>query len=302
MAGPGLIIDRPEGSKRASRRATVAAPGDPTGIRPGALLALPLGAGVVCLLLPLLALTARALGDEGASGFVDVLGDDTFLDASGRTLMLAVTVSLACIVLGTIYALAMVTAPRLLGLALLGVLLSGFWISLLVRTFGWVLLFQPNGALDQWLRGLGLLDDTLDLLQTTRAMYPAMLHVLLPFFVLPVYAACLRLEPEQLRAGQSLGAGPLSLLRHVVLPHLRPAIVAATSLVFMLSLAFYVTPLLIGGPTQLTVATLIDRQFSQQFDLGSAAVMGLILLVVVLTIYAVADRFVSLIPGAEARA
>ena len=114
------------------------------------------------------------------------------------------------------------------------------------------------------LRRLGLLDDTLDLLQTTRAMYPAMVHVLLPFFVLPVYAACLRLEPEQLRAGQSLGAGPRSLLRHVVLPHLRPSIVAATSLVFMLALAFYITPLLIGGPTQLTIATLIDREFSQR--------------------------------------
>lgn len=305
MAGSGLIVEGPERSAplpQAPRRKAVAAHGDPTGIRAGALLALPLGAGVVFLLLPLIALTGRALSDEGAAGFVDVLGNDTFLDAGARTLMLAAVVTLACIVLGTVYALAMVTAPRWLGLTLLGVLLSCFWISLLVRTFGWVLLFQPNGALDQWLRSLGIIDGTLDLLQTTRAMYPAMLHVLLPFFVLPVYAACLRLDPEQLRAGQSLGAGPLAVLRQVVLPHLRPGIVAAASLVFMLSLAFYVTPLLIGGPTQLTIATLIDRQFSEQFDLGSAAVMGLILLVVVLAIYAVADRFVSLIPGAEGRA
>jgi putative spermidine/putrescine transport system permease protein len=127
-----------------------------------------------------------------------------------------------------------------------------------------------------------------------------MIHVLLPFFVLPVYAACLRLNPELLRAGQSLGARPLSVIRHVVLPHLRPSILAAASLVFMLSLAFYVTPLLIGGPTQLTIATLIDREFSQQFDLATAATMGLILLVVVLAIYVVVDRFVSLIPGREA--
>ena len=76
------------------------------------------------------------------------------------------------------------------------------------------------------------------------------------------------------------------MLRHVVLPHLRPAILAASSLVFMLALAFYVTPLLIGGPTQLTIATLIDREFSQRFDLGSAATMGLVLLAIVLAIYA----------------
>jgi putative spermidine/putrescine transport system permease protein len=305
VAGRGLILDTGGDREVAApppRRKLVALPADPSGIRSWALLALPLCAGLVFLLLPLIALTVRALSDQGAGGFVDVLGDDTFLDASRRTLLLAVAVTAICTVLGTIYALALVTAPRLLTLALLGVLFSGFWISLLVRTFGWVLLFQPNGAVDQWLGSLGLFGGTLDLLQTTKAMYPAMIHVLLPFFVLPVYAACLRLDPELLRAGHSLGARPLSVLRHIVLPHLRAPVIAAASLVFMLSLAFYVTPLLLGGPTQLTIATLIDRQFNQQFDLGGAAVMGLILLVVVLAIYAVVDRFVSLIPGAEARA
>jgi ABC-type spermidine/putrescine transport system permease subunit I len=300
VAGQELSLDPGGGRPVAAppRRERVAA-GDPSGIRSWALLAMPLGAGIVFLILPLVALTVRALSDQGAAGFVDVLGDATFTDAAGRTVLLAVAVTAICAVLGTIYALALVVAPRLLGLLLLGVLLSGFWISLLVRTFGWVLLFQPNGVLDQWLGSLGLLDGTLDLLQTTRAMYPAMIHVLLPFFVLPVYAACLRLDPELLRAGQSLGARPLSVIRHVVLPHLRAPVVAAASLVFMLSLAFYVTPLLLGGPSQLTIATLIDRQFNQQFDLGGAAVMGLLLLVVVLAIYAIVDRFVSLVPGAE---
>lgn len=287
--GGGASVASPP---RGARRPTV----DPTGIRPGWLLAIPLVAGIVFLVLPLVLLADRALADQGLAAFGDVIGDDAFLDAARRTFLLSAVVTVMCVVLGTVYALALVAVPRVLGFALLGVLLSAFWISLLVRTFGWVVLFQPNGALDQFVRDIGLTDRSLDLLQTTKAMYPAMLHVLLPFFVLPVYAACMRLDPDRLRASQSLGARPLWVLWHVVLPHLREAIVAAASLVFMLALAFYVTPLLIGGPSQLTVATLIDRQFNQDFDLGAAATTGLLLLLCVLAIYVVVDRFVSLVP------
>ena len=276
-----------------------AAAADPTGIRPSLLLAIPLVAGLLFLALPLVALLLRALSEEGVGGFVDILGDDGFVDAVTRTLFLSLTVTAICMLVGTTYAMGLVAAPRAVGLLLLVILLSAFWLSLLVRTFGWVLLFQPNGALDQLLRDLGLIDDSLDLLQTTRAMYPAMVHVLLPFFVLPVYAACLRLDPDLLRAGQSLGAKPPAIVRHVLLPQLWPAMAAAASLVFMLALAFYVTPLLIGGPTQLTIATLIDRRFSEQFDLGGAAAMGLILLAAVMLIYLVVDRFVRLIPTGE---
>jgi len=271
----------------------------PTGIRPGLLLLVPLCAGALFLILPLVALAVRAVGDQGLSGFIDVIGSDLFVDAVKRTLVLSLVVSVICAVIGTAYALALVSLPRRFAYVLLAVLLGSFWLSVLVRTFGWVILFQPNGALDQLLRKVGLIDGSLDLLQTTPAMYPAMVHVMLSFVVLPVYAACLRLDPDLLRAGQSLGAPPISVIRHVVLPRLRPAILAGASLVFMLSLAFYVTPLLIGGPSELTIATLIDREFNELFDLANAARMALILLLVVLVIFLVVDRFVSLIPQTE---
>ncbi|MBS1881679.1 MAG: ABC transporter permease [Actinobacteria bacterium] len=274
----------------------------PTGIRSGWLLAIPLAAGIVLIALPLVALLLRALSDQGAGGFVDVLGNSTFLEALRRTVVLAAAVTGFCVVLGTVYSLALVVSPRPLSWALLAILMSAFWISLLVRTFGWVILFQPNGALNQFLSDIGLVHGSLNLLQTAPAMYPAMVHVLLPFFVLPVYASCRRLDPDQLRAAQSLGASPLSVLRHVVIAHLRPAIFAAAALVFMLALSFYVTPLLIGGPSELTIATLIDREFHEQFDLGTAAIMGLLLLAIVLAIYFVVDRFVAIVPTGQEEA
>jgi putative spermidine/putrescine transport system permease protein len=265
------------------------------------LLVAPICAGALFLILPLAALAARAVSDQGAGGFVEVLENDLFIDAVKRTLALSLTVSVVCAVVGTAYAVAIAASRRVVAYFLVGILLSAFWLSVLVRTFGWVLLFQPNGALDQLLRDLGLIDDSLDLLQTTPAMYPAMVHAMLPFFVLPVYSACLRLDPDLLRAGQSLGAKPTAVLRHVVLPHLRPAILAGASLVFMLSLAFYVTPLLIGGPSELTIATLIDREFNELYDISSAARMALILLVLVLAIFLLIDRFVPLIPAGDDR-
>jgi putative spermidine/putrescine transport system permease protein len=281
------------------RRGWLAIAASPVGIRPGWLLLIPLCAGVAFLVLPILALAVRAVSDGGVGGFVEVFESAMFRDALQRTLALSVVVTLISTILGTAYALALVAVPRRLAYLLLIVLLAAFWLSLLVRTFGWVLLFQPNGALDQLLQNLGLIDGSLDLLQTTKAMYPAMVHVMLPFLVLPVYAACLRLDHDLLRAGQSLGATPLAVLRHVVLPQLRPAILGGASLVFMLSLAFYITPLLIGGPSQMTIATLIDHEFSVAYDLGSAATISVVLLAIVLALYFVADRFVSLVPSVE---
>jgi putative spermidine/putrescine transport system permease protein len=272
----------------------------PTGIRASLLLVIPLAGAFVLLVLPLLALIVRVALDKGTGFFLVVVKDPVFLDSLQRTLALSLTVTVACTVIGSIYALALVCAPSIVGKTLLAVLLSSFWISLLVRTFGWVLLFQPNGVLDQLLQKLGLTHENLNLFQTAPAMYPAMIHIMLPYFVLPVYAACLRIDSSLLRAGESLGAGPLAVLLHVIFPPLRPAVFAASSLVFMLSLAFYVTPLLIGGPTQLTVSTLIDREFSVQVDLGAAAAMGVVLLLIVMVIYTIVDRYVSLIPGREA--
>jgi putative spermidine/putrescine transport system permease protein len=243
------------------------------------------------------ALVDRSLSSGGVGGIVEMLGDDLFLEATQRTLLLAAVVTLICCVVGTVYAIALLATPRWIAGILLAVLFSTFWISILVRTFGWVLLFEPNGALDQQLNRLGLIDEPLTLLQTTPAMYPAMVHVMLPFFILPVYAACLRIDPNLLRAGQSLGAKPVSVMWHVVLPQLRPAILAGASIVFLLSLAFYVTPLLLGGPGDLTVATLIAREFGEVYDVGRASTMAIVLLAVVLALYLLVDRFVRLIPA-----
>lgn len=254
------------------------------------LLALPFAFLLVFLALPLIATVVTAFSELGAGGFVDAVTSEAFVDAVRRTAIMALIVTAICWPLSVAYCIAMVVFPRPVRIFLLGTLLLTFWISILVRSYGWVLLIQPAGAIDQILSSLGLIDDPLLWLGTARALYPGMVHVMLPFMVLPMFAALLDLDPRQVRAAQSLGAGPLRVLLTVVLPAMRQGTVAGWTLVFIISLGFFITPAFLGGPDAQTIATLIDRQFRVVFDTGSAAAMGTVLIVFVLLFYALLTR------------
>lgn len=251
-------------------------------LAPGALLG-------VCLLIPLVTVAVTAFG-LGLHGVADAVTDSLFVSAVRRTLPMAAIVTLLAFLLGSAYALGLTFASKPVRVVLLLALFASFWVSLLVRTYGWVLLIQPNGLLEDVLAGLGLVRRPLQLFQTTPAMYPAMVHAMLPYMIMPIYASLRGLDLRIVRAAQSLGAGPLMVLRRIVLPQMRAGAAAGAVLVFVLSLGFYITPKFLGGPSDLTVATIIDQQFSQLFNFGVASAMGLVLLVTVLAIYVVADR------------
>jgi ABC-type spermidine/putrescine transport system permease subunit I len=112
--------------------------------------------------------------------------------------------------------------------------------------------------------------------------------------VLPVYAGLRGIDPSQLRAARSLGGGDLLTLRKVVLPALRSGSLAGAVLVFVLSLGFYVTPAFLGGPGDQVVSIVIGTQFGRLQDLGGAASMGIVLLLVVLGLYLLADRYLHI--------
>ncbi|TQS45427.1 ABC transporter permease [Cryptosporangium phraense] len=253
------------------------------------LLVPPLGLLAIGLIGPLIAVVAAGVAADGPVGMVTgPFSSATFLAAAGRTIWLSALVTLGTVVLGVAYAAALVAAPRRLAAALFGVLFLTFWVSLLVRTFGWVLTLQPAGALDV------LAGHQLDLYQTTPGLVPAMIHILLPYLVLPVYADLRGLDAAQLRAARSLGGGEWLTIRSVVLPAIRPGLVAGAVIVFVLSLGFYVTPAFLGGPGGQVVAIVIGTQFGRLTDLGGAAAMGVLLLVATLGLYLLADRFLGI--------
>lgn len=251
------------------------------------LLVMPMVFVVVCLLLPIVAIFITAISDKGLKGSVETLTEPVFLAAARRTFVAAAVVTVLAWGLGLIYALGLVVARGPVRWLLWGSLLATFWVSLVIRMFGWILLYLPTGLVN---RAASLVGGTLVLFQTTLGVYPALVHVMLPLMVLPLYAGLTRLDASQVRAAQSLGARPHVVMRRVVLPQLLPGTIAGVTLVFLVSLGFYVTPAFLGSPSDLMLGTIIDRDISELYDFGSASVMAGGLLVVVLAVYLVVDR------------
>jgi ABC-type spermidine/putrescine transport system permease subunit I len=222
-----------------------------------------------------------------------VVSESLFVTAVWRTFVLATVVTTICWVLGTVYAFGLALAGRRMRVFLFAALLAIFWVSLVVRMYGWVLLYQPSGMLGDVLRALHLISKPLDIYPSTLAMYPAMVHVMLPFMIFPLYNALMAIDPSQVRAAESLGAGSLTVVRKVLLPQMRAGSVAGVVLVFLISLGFFVTPAMLGGPSDLTIGTLINLEFGGLFDFGAAAVMGTVVVAAVLALYMVADSLMN---------
>lgn len=251
------------------------------------LLVLPLAFMALLLLVPIGFLFELSLGN---SGFSDTFSDDIFRESLVRTVIMAVVVAAFALFIGTFFALAIAAANKWLALLMVVSLFSLFWTSILVRSYGWLLLYLPKGPIFDLLSTLGLRDDPLKFYQTTYAPYPAMVHVMLPYVVLPVWAAVRQIDPDHLRASRTLGASPWLTLRRVILPQLRSGVVSGGVLVFVMSLGFYVTPQMLGSSSEPTVAGLIGFFFGTSGGLPRAAAMSLILLGVVIVIYLIADR------------
>lgn len=243
------------------------------------------------LLGPVLATVYVAARDNGPVGVVtEPLQSPLVLDSIEKTLYLAVATTLVAWVLGLLFTLAIGLAKPLTAKILFGILFITFWISLLVRTYGWVLTLQPNGALDQIGRTLGITETGFGLFQTMPGLVPPMVHIMLPYMVLPIYASLQAIDPAQVRAARSLGASEWLILRRVIFPNLRSGSWAGVLLVFILSLGFYVTPAFMGGPGTQVVAMVIGLQFGRLENIGLTAAIGTLLMLAVLALYAIADR------------
>ena len=256
------------------------------------LVGVPLAFLALLLLVPLIYVVLTGFQDQGAptSGYHRALSDPLFWHALWRTFVLAAIVSGITMLLGTLFALALASAPRWVAAIMLLGLFSVFWTSLIVRTYGWILLYLPKGPIYEVLHALGLTNQPISIYQTNFASYPAMVHVMLPYLVLPVFAATRQLDPSLIRAARVMGARSGLIMWKIVLPALRAGIAAGAVMVFVMSLGFYVTPTLLGSQTSQLVSTLIGLDFTQPTEPPVAAAMSVVLLVIVAIVYMIADR------------
>lgn len=230
---------------------------------------------------PLVTIAQRSLTDPGPSNYVEAITDPVYQHVLMTTLKTAGITTIACLLLGYPYALVMTRSSRRVLAVLTALVLLPFWSSLLVRTFSWTVLLQDTGLVNQALQALGLIDEPLSMIRTSLGVEIGMVHILLPYMVLPLYATMSRIDPSYAAAAMSLGAPPRTAFRRVMLPLTMPGVYAGSVLVFVLSLGFYITPALLGDPTNSMLGEVIVNQVSR-FGFGLGGAFGMVLLVVTL--------------------
>jgi ABC-type spermidine/putrescine transport system permease subunit I len=237
------------------------------------------------MLFPLSRFVVQGLEEGGFGVYRDVVTDavylrvflETFLIAAGATaLSIAIAYPLAHF-LAT-------TGPAAATLGFFFVLLP-FWTSIVVRTYAWMVLLGRNGVINGLLLRLGVIDEPIPLMFNHVGNLIGMVHWLLPFAVFPIHASIVRLDPRLLRAAEGLGAGRWEAFRRVYLPLTLPGVLAASATVFVLALAAFVTPVLLGGGRVIMVAQIIEQQVRQFLDWPLAAALAVVLTACALAFY-----------------
>jgi putative spermidine/putrescine transport system permease protein/spermidine/putrescine transport system permease protein len=216
----------------------------------------------------------------------------------GRTFVTTFKVSLLttaiCIAAGYPLAYVLSQLPRrAANLCMIAVLLP-FWTSLLVRTYAWLVLLQRRGLINDWGIRMGWWDEPLALVHNLTGTLIGMVHIMLPFLVLPLLNAMRAIDVDLLKAASNLGASPARAFRGVFLPLSLPGLAAGTLIVFILCLGFYVTPAVLGGGKVIMVSNHIANDIELFFNWGAASALGVVLLVLTMLLLWLATRLLRL--------
>jgi len=222
--------------------------------------------------------------DEGRAVYFEVLI---------RTVEISFAVTLICFALGLPIGYLLATLPPKTSNLLLILVLLPFWTSLLVRTTAWLVLLQNEGLVNDLAIWIGLWNEPQELIRNRFGVYVAMVHILLPFMVLPMYSVMKTINPWHMRAAASLGAPGWKAFLKVYFPQCLPGVGAGTLLVFILSLGYYITPALVGGPgDQMISYWIVQNMNAANWGLGAA--LSMVLLVLTMVMFFIYNRFVGI--------
>jgi len=218
-----------------------------------------------------------------------------YLKVFVNTFEISATVTLIALLLGYPLAFLLATAGRrAAGLLMIGIVLP-LWTSVLVRTYAWMVLLGRRGLVNEGLQTMGLTDAPLPLLYNRLGVTIGMVHVLLPFMVLPIYSVMKGIDVDLLKAAQNLGANRRQAFLRVYLPLSLSGLATGCLVVFVTALGFFVTPALLGGRGDTMIAMLIDVQVSQLLDWGLGSALAVVLFAVTAAILLAVQR----LTGAE---
>jgi putrescine transport system permease protein len=216
------------------------------------------------------------------ANYIQLTGDPLYIEAYLQSLEVAAISTLCCLLVG--YPLAWAVAhsrPATRNVLLLLVILPS-WTSFLIRVYAWMGILKENGVLNNLLLWLGVIDKPLIILHTNWAVYIGIVYAYLPFMVLPIYTALMRLDYSLIEASLDLGARPFKTFLKVVMPLTRSGVIAGSMLVFIPVVGEYVIPELLGGPDTIMIGRVLWQEFFNNHDWPVASAVAMVMLLLLI--------------------
>lgn len=282
MSVPHVSSSRVGGQRRRHENSALLIPG---------LLVLGLG-----FLIPLVLLLPDSLKADGfgLDAYLRLFSESVYLRIVGNTARLGLIAAVTCLIFG--YPLALWISrlgPRAKVLALVAVILP-FWVSILVRTYSWIVILGQEGVLNKSLIKIGIIGEPISFLYRELGVMIGTINILAPFFILPMVATMSSIDQRLTDAALSLGATRTQAFWRVYFPLTLPSLISSFFLIFILTLGFYVTPAILGGGRVPMLATLLEYLVSVAVDWPLAAALSFFLLFATLVLFLVAALLAKL--------
>ncbi|TXH92266.1 MAG: ABC transporter permease [Pseudomonas sp.] len=210
-----------------------------------------------------------------------------YLDIFVRTFWMGLVITLVCLALAYPVAYLLASLPTRTSNLLMILVLLPFWTSILVRVAAWIVLLQSGGLINSALLAMGVIDKPLQLVFNRTGVYISMVHIMLPFMILPIYSVMKGISPSYMRAAISLGCHPFASFWRVYFPQTLAGVGAGCLLVFILSIGYYITPALLGSPSDQMISYFVAFYTNSTINWGMATALGGLLLVATMLLYVV---------------
>ena len=230
----------------------------------------------------------------GLQNYKELLSTTTYVRVFYNTFLVATIVSILSIIIGFPISWALSIMPSYRANILLAIIVLSMWTNLLTRTYAWMVLLQRTGVINKTLISWGIIDTPIAMVNNLTGVIIGMTYIMLPFMILPLYGVIKKIDPTILFAASLCGANKIQSLFRVLLPLTMSGIMSGALMIFVMSLGYFVTPVLLGSASNMMVAELISQLVQSLVDWGLGGALSLLLVVVTFILYALQIKIFGL--------